>query len=141
MARINTAPSAASSRYASATPTSTTSDQENRDPETRRRDKGKGRASDMPSQGSLPTPNSVDEQGDLRAQKRRRAQAPRSHGSPNGDTGDEEGKFNRYFDPNQDADERRKIKRKSRALEREFNGMFQPTLVICGLVADQNREP
>jgi hypothetical protein len=43
-------------------------------------------------------------------------------GSPNGAGGEDEEKFIRYFDPNQDADERRDLKRKSRALEREFNG-------------------
>jgi hypothetical protein len=108
MARVNTAPSvAASSRYASESPTS---DQENRDPGTGRRDKGKGRASDMPSRGSLPTPTSVDDD---------------ATGSPNEDDADEdEEKFTRYFDPNQNAEERRILKRKSRALERDFNGKW-----------------
>ena len=124
MARINNATStAASSRYASETPTSNTSDQENRDPGTRRRDKGKGRASDMPSRSNLPTPTSADEPGDSRTHKRRRTQEPGRTGSPNvGAVDEEEDRFTRYFDPNQDADERRTIKRKSRALERDFNG-------------------
>lgn len=34
----------------------------------------------------------------------------------------EEERFTRYFDPNQNADERRDIKRESRALDREFRG-------------------
>lgn len=77
----------------------------------------------MPSQGSLPTPTSVDEHGTLRAQKRRRTQGLDTTGSPNDEGADtEEDKFTRYFDPNQDADERRDLKRKSRALERDFNG-------------------
>jgi hypothetical protein len=125
MARVNTTDSSAAlSRDASETPVSNSSDQENRDPGARRRDRGKGRASDMPSQGSLPTPTSVDEHGAQRAQKRRRTQRPDTTGSPN-DNGvdEEEDKFTRYFDPNQDAEERRTIKRKSRALERDFNGM------------------
>lgn len=127
MARINNANSTvASSRYASETPTSNTSDQENRDPGARRRDKGKGRASDMPSQGSLPTPTSVDEGGGSRAHKRRRTQEPNATGSPNDEPVDEEeDRFTRYFDPNQDAEERRTIKRKSRALERDFNGRWE----------------
>jgi hypothetical protein len=127
MARVNnTNSTAASSRYASETPTSNASDQENREPGARRHDKGKGRASDMASQGSLPTPTSVDEAGDSRAQKRRRIQRPDATGSPNDDAVDEEeDRFTRYFDPNQDAEERRTIKRKSRALERDFNGRWR----------------
>ena len=79
----------------------------------------------MHSQASLPTPTSADEPGDVRAQKRRRTQGPGTTGSPNGDAvDDEEDKFTRYFDPNQDAEERRTIKRKSRALERDFNGRW-----------------
>jgi hypothetical protein len=126
MARVNVAPyTAQSSRQPSGTPASTTSDQENRDPSTGRRDKGKGRAPDMPSQGSLPTPTSVDEHGTVRAQKRRRTQGPDTTGSPNEEEADEEGKFTRWFDPNQDAEERRILKRKSRALERKFNGKWK----------------
>ena len=138
MARINTTTStAASSRYASQTPTSNASDQENREPGARRRDKGKGRALDMASQGSLPTPTSVDEAGGSRAQKRRRIQRPDATGSPNDDAVDEEeDRFTRYFDPNQDAEERRTIKRKSRALERDFNGRWRIPFVICEAMAD-----
>jgi hypothetical protein len=33
-------------------------------------------------------------------------------------------RFTRYYDPNQDAETRRQIKRKSRALQREFNGRY-----------------
>lgn len=58
----------------------------------------------------------------MRGQKRRRVQSPTAAGSPNAEDSEGEDKFIRYFDPNQDADERRDIKRKSRALEREFNG-------------------
>lgn len=76
----------------------------------------------MPSQARLPTPTSVDDSGVPRAQKRRRTQGPATTGSPNEEEADDEDKFTRYFDPNQDADERRILKRKSRALERDFNG-------------------
>jgi len=143
MARINTANStAASSRYASETPVSNTSDQENRDPGSRRREKGKGRASDMPSQASLPTPTSVDEHGDLRAQKRRRTQGPGATGSPNDEGVDnEEDKFTRYFDPNQDAEERRTLKRKSRALERDFNGRWTLYLRFVRPQLTESRKP
>jgi hypothetical protein len=80
----------------------------------------------MPSQASLPTPTSVDEGGDSRAHKRRRTQRPDATGSPNDDAVDEEeDRFTRYFDPNQDAEERRTLKRKSRALERDFNGRWR----------------
>ena len=125
MARVNREFSAAvPSRGASATPVPSTSDQENRDPETRQRQNGKDRASDMASQGSLPTPTSADDRSALRAQKRRQIHEDDTTGTPNGAGGDDEDKFTRYFDPNQDADERRDLKRKSRALEREFNGML-----------------
>lgn len=76
----------------------------------------------MPSQASLPTPTSADEHDALRGQKRRRVQSKNTAGSPNAEDSEGEDKFIRYFDPNQDADERRDIKRKSRALERAFNG-------------------
>lgn len=76
----------------------------------------------MPAQGDLPTPRSADEH-DTRAQKRRRVTSQGNAGSPNGNNeDDEEAKFKRYFDPNQDVDERRDIKRRIRALERGFNG-------------------
>ena len=76
----------------------------------------------MASQGSLPTPTSADDRSVLRAQKRRRIHEDDTTGPPNGAGGNDEDRFTRYFDPNQDADERRDLKRKSRALEREFNG-------------------
>lgn len=86
----------------------------------------------MPSQARLPTPSSVDEHGLPRAQKRRRTQGPDTTGSPNEDEVDDEDKFTRYFDPNQDADERRILKRKSRALERDFNGKWKlPSCLEC----------
>jgi hypothetical protein len=68
-----------------------------------------------------------------RAQKRRRTQGPDTTGSPNEEEDDdEEGKFTRWFDPNQDAEERRILKRKSRALERKFNGKWRAPR-ICDL--------
>lgn len=76
----------------------------------------------MRSQADLPTPDSAEEHGTQRAQKRRRVSSRGAAGSPDGESEEEEDRFTRYFDPNQDADERRDIKRKSRALEREFNG-------------------
>lgn len=69
----------------------------------------------MPSRGSLPTPTSgASSEGG--SSKRKRV-----------DNGDDERdeveeRFTRYFDPNQDPGKRREIKRKSRALERDFNG-------------------
>lgn len=70
----------------------------------------------MPSRGSLPTPTSGDN-SDQRPQKRRRTDGPIS------ERDEAEARFTRYFDPNQDPDERREIKSRSRALERDFNGM------------------
>ena len=128
MARLNTRPS---SRYNSTTPgPGNTSDQENNDPVTTR-DKGKGRAADMPppSRASLPTPTS-DGSDETRGQKRKRAipQRRASEADQSEEELDEEereaAKFTRYFDPNQDADERREVKRVSRALEREFQGPY-----------------
>lgn len=129
MARINTRPSyqstAASSRYPSATPApSDTSDQENADPSRRRMDKGKGRASDLRSRTSLPTPTS-DEISEARAGQKRKRGPTRALQPEEEDVGEDElaeRKFNRYYDPNQDPEERREVKRKSRALERQFQG-------------------
>ncbi|KAF2861566.1 hypothetical protein K470DRAFT_214745 [Piedraia hortae CBS 480.64] len=42
-------------------------------------------------------------------------------GDEDGEDGDEIGILNKYYNPNQKTDERRIIKRKSRALERDFN--------------------
>jgi hypothetical protein len=70
---------------------------------------------------SLPTPTS-DRNDSARGQKRRRA-AP----SPL-EADEEEERFNRYFDPNQNPDVRRDVKRRSRALEREFQGIADDCL-------------
>jgi len=123
MARLNPRPShatnAPSSRYNSTTPApSGTSDQENRDPDMHPRGKGKGRATDgpRPQRSSLPTPTS-EGSDNTRGQKRK---APEEEL----DTDEEEElRFKKYFDPNQQADVRREVKRKSRALERDFQGM------------------
>lgn len=142
MARLNTRPS---SRYASEMPgpasgagAGDTSDQENHDPVPAiRMDKGKGRAVDRPSRVSLPTPAS-DSSNEARGVKRKRLQPQRRatevveededdapEEEEEEEVDEEEGeaaKFVRYFDPNQDPEVRREIKRKSRALEREFQG-------------------
>jgi hypothetical protein len=62
---------------------------------------------------SLPTPTSENNDSS-RGQKRKRVVVT----VPEGD--EETDKFNKYFDPNQDPDVRRDVKRRSRALEREF---------------------
>lgn len=128
MARLNTRPShstAASSRYASRTPgPGASSDQENRDPSMASRNKGKERATDVsaPQRSSLPTPAS-DGSSDVRGQKRKRAEAAQNvEDDDDEDDEDEEARFNKYFDPNQDQEKRREVKRKSRALERDFQG-------------------
>lgn len=126
MARMNTRPS---SRYDSETPVpANTSDQENHDPQqTRRMDKGKGRATDSRSRTRLPTPSS-DSSNEAHGQKRKRAVPQRRATQTQEDDDDlddsdaAKAKFTRYFDPNQDPEVRREIKRKSRALEREFQG-------------------
>lgn len=73
----------------------------------------------MPSGTSLPTPTSGGSNDARGGQKRKRTDQPTSTQTYEDF---EEERFHRYFDPNQDAEERRTIKRKSRALEREFNG-------------------
>ena len=124
MARLNTRPSYASSRYTSATPgPDNASDQENSDPRAGGMDKGKGRAGDPPSRTSLPTPTS-DGSGDARGQKRKRVEVRAGIHEEEDDEKEAERKFNQYFDPNQDTEERREVKRKSRALERDFQGML-----------------
>lgn len=95
------------------------SDQENRDPRAMARDKGKGRATDPPRHESLPTPVS-DESETARGQKRKHAQ----QATQSIEEDEEDEKLTRYFDPNQDPEIRRQVKRKSRALEREFNGKW-----------------
>jgi len=125
MARLNTRPSvlSASSRHASETPQpGGSSDQENRDPSATARAKGKQRAMPRPQQrSSLPTPTS--DGGDAsRGQKRKRVELQPTSGA--GDTDGQLERFNRFFDPNQDPEVRRQVKRKSRALEREFQGTW-----------------
>ena len=100
-------------------------------------DKGKGRARDEPpARNSLPTPES-GESSDARGQKRKRveARAQRDREEDDADAGGEEGegagveaKFNKYFDPNQDPEERRDLKKRSRALERGFAGAWSNDL-------------
>ena len=127
MARLNVRPSyastATSSRFPSATPgPADGSDQENHDPRAQMKDKGKQRAGDPPRRSSLPTPASDDDGSEARGQKRKRG----SHdATQNHDSDDEvEDEFTKVYDPNQNPDERRKVMRKSRALEREFQGLF-----------------
>ena len=146
MARLNTRPShastAASSRYPSATPQpGDNSDQENHDPGRRRLDKGKGRARGPPARSSLPTPSSGDS-NDARGQKRKRAETnSATHALEEEDEGDtDEAKFNKYFDPNQDVDERREVKRKSRALERDFQGERNVVHVGFGYTDNAQRD-
>ncbi|KAF2764525.1 hypothetical protein EJ03DRAFT_281838 [Teratosphaeria nubilosa] len=69
------------------------------------------------SHRSLPTPNS--DGGDARGQKRKRVIAQREQ-TEEAEDGSEEKDFTKHYDPNQDPDERREVKRQSRALEREF---------------------
>lgn len=78
----------------------------------------------MQPPSTLPTPNSGDTSGPhSHSAKRRRLEA--SHGrraSALDDDDDEEYEGQKWYDPAQDQAERQEIKRKSRALEREFNG-------------------
>ena len=76
---------------------------------------------DPPRRASLPTPTS-DSSSEARGQKRKRVETRRANNEDNEDLEEDEAKFNRFFDPNQDPEERRQIKRKSRALERQFQG-------------------
>ena len=97
----------------------------------------------MPPPGKLPTPVS-DTRVDSRAAKRRRTDdaSPSLNREPDDEEEDEENveedegeedeeahqatqkrKNVEFYDPGQDQSERRDVKRKSRALEREFNGM------------------
>jgi hypothetical protein len=112
MARINHQVSFAGQTNFSSDPSSpdNTSDKENTTASAAR-NKGKGR---MPSV-----------QSDPRSAKRRRIETHTSvveEEDPNDPT--------RYYNPTQDQHERQDIKKKSRALEREFNGdqtIFLPT--------------
>lgn len=119
MARVNNRPAG--------TPTPDhiqTSDQENRDPTRHsRRDKGKGRmaSSSTRMETRLPTrdPDSTPDPDQSRGQKRKRV----TTATQEEDLDEEEdAKFKKYYDPDQNAETRRQIKRKSRALQREFNG-------------------
>ena len=125
MARLNVRPSyasnATSSRFTSATPGPVDgSDQENHDPRAQKMDKGKQRAGYPPRRSSLPTPASDD--SEARGQKRKRGgnDAMEDHDSDE----EAEDEFTKQYDPNQNPDERREVMRKSRALEREFQGLF-----------------
>lgn len=86
-------------------------------------DKGKQRASDPPRRPSLPTPSSEDSDG-ARGQKRKRDSPHDDEDEDDEDEGHDalRKEFTEHFDPNQDPEVRRTIKRKSRALEREFQG-------------------
>ncbi|KAK0791747.1 hypothetical protein LTR75_011685 [Friedmanniomyces endolithicus] len=127
MARLNPQSShAPSSRYDSTTgaPTpGTNSDQENQDPVPARSDKGKGRAMSPPhprpqqrASRAPPTPDTSD----VRGQKRKRTTRPTQETSTPEDVDEDYQKFHEFYDPNQDPETRREQKRKSRALEREF---------------------
>lgn len=130
MARLNTRPSnVPSSRFSSETPRATpqrdSPGQENRDPNASTRDKGKARAMGPPlARSSLPTPTS-DGSDASRGQKRKRAEVrfEATQGTQT-ELDEDEQRFTRHFDPNQDPEERRQTKRASRALEREYQGKY-----------------
>lgn len=128
MARLNTRPSnLPSSRpqsarlsqsarqslvYGTDTPApGTTSDEENTDPHFRE-------VLAKHAMGNLPTPSDTSENSS-HSQKRKRVEV-----LPLAEHDAQEQAFNKYFDPNQDPDVRREVKRKSRLLEREFNGGY-----------------
>lgn len=143
MARLNTRPSTVRGSRAgtSVSPSPTTSGQENRDP-AMRRDKGKERAS-MASRTSLPTPSS-DGSGASRGQKRKRTHAQASatqEADVPEDQDPDDAKFTRYYDPNQDAEKRRQVKRKSRAMIRDIHGMSRIQYVSKGVLTCLYREP
>jgi len=69
------------------------------------------------SRASLPTPSS--DGSESRGQKRKRVTI---HADATEEVDEDERKFTEYYDPNQNADERRETNRKSRALEREYVG-------------------
>ncbi|KAK0791191.1 hypothetical protein LTR02_013686 [Friedmanniomyces endolithicus] len=127
MARLRPRSShAPSSRFDSATPAPTpgsNSDQENQDPVPARSDKGKGGAMSPPhprpqqrASRAVPTPDTTDARG----QKRKRTTRPTQETSTPEDVDEDYQKFHEFYDPNQDPETRREQKRKSRALEREF---------------------
>lgn len=73
------------------------------------------------SRNSLPTSNSDGSDG--RGQKRKRASAAAGGiRSESEALRDDEDKFNRYYDPKQNPEERRDVKRQMRDLERGFRG-------------------
>ncbi|KAK5137870.1 hypothetical protein LTR08_006639 [Meristemomyces frigidus] len=118
MARLNARPShAPTSRDESEAPQLGDSDQENRDPGAR--SKGKGKAPAMgppPGRSSLLTPTS-DPSDTSRGQKRKRVEIQPTQLT---EEEQEEAKLVRYYDPNQNLDERREHKRKSRLIERDY---------------------
>lgn len=127
MARLNTRPSSVRASHTLSSPhTSQESDQENYDPSgSPRRDKGKQKASmDSSRQKSLPTP-STENSDASRGQKRKRHQHTQQLTQPSDipdDVDPEDPTYNRYFDPDQKPEARRDVKRKSRALHRQFQG-------------------
>lgn len=113
MARLTNRPSIASSRYTSTTPDPRL-DQENMDPNEQRRDKGKQRAS------TLPTPPSNDDQSTASKGQKRKRTIPVVTTPEDNEEEEEDEEFTRYFDPNQNPEERREVKRRFRELERDF---------------------
>lgn len=76
----------------------------------------------------MPTPSSDDTER-ARGQKRKRAHfGMTQEGDIPEDQDPEDVKFTRYYDPNQNADQRRQVKRKSRAMYRKLHGMCTPCL-------------
>ena len=128
MARLNTRPShlstASTSRYNSPTPQlhGGTSDQENADPALRKSmDKANARVRDLPAR-----PSKSDEQASRGHKRRRDALQPLVDDIDE----EEEGiaaRFTKYFDPDQDPEERRRVTKKCRELERDFHGGFRRT--------------
>lgn len=136
MARLNARPSSITpSRLPTQAMHSEESDQENHDPSSRAILKGKARVIDpTPSRASLPTPTSDSSNG-TRGQKRKRSHAP----AATQELDDDEEKFRRFYDPDQNLDIRREIKRKTRALEREFAGRCIHTPALERSFADQRQ--
>lgn len=79
---------------------------------------------DSSRQKSLPTP-STENSDASRGQKRKRPQHTQQLTQPSDipdDVDPEDPTYNRYFDPDQKIEARRDVKRKSRALHRQFQG-------------------
>lgn len=130
MARLNARPPVSTvSRSPSASPPESSPGQENRDPNSEAREKQKRRAMADARPPAVTHSPASDGSDAPSGQKRRRVEAnvaaDRGQGADE-DHDEEDGeraeRFHRYFDPNQDPEQRREIKRKSRALEREFQG-------------------